>query len=1459
MTGPHFSRWQQTLVGVAMAVLSFPTAWGLDVTTFHYDNQRTGANTAETVLNQSNVSAFTFGKLYERAVSGDIFAQPLYLAGVTIGGGTHNVIYVATENNYVYCFDADDSATAAYWTRSDLGAPAPRTDIIPGDTNYNTVIGITSTPVIDRASGTIYTVSMNKDAPGVFNFRLWAMDLATGANKTGSPTVITATNFDPVFQAQRAALTLANGKIYVAFASFSDKKPYSGYIISYNPATLAKVNEFLTGPSCVGAGRIDDYGAGIWMSGCGPAVDAGGNLYVVTGNGAVNTTGAVVAGTNYGESIVKLDQNLGVLDFYTPFNRDDLNITDADLGVGGLVVLPDQSGTHAHMVVHGSKRGILYVEDRDSLGKYVFSTTGPDTNIVQAAQAFGGNIKATPIYWVDPANNHRIIAAAEENQPIKSFVITGTGALDLVNNVVQSPNFRGTQMSLSSNGNAAGTGVLWAFSPTIGDPVHGIGAGVLHAYNAETLAELYNSTTNSIRDDLGNYPKNCPPLVVGGKLYAATFSNKLCVYGPLPVNPSLTATITSPANNTTTALEPVALTITATATTGTGTISKVGFYQGTTLLGEDTTAPYSLAWTATAGTYSLTALATDNNGASAASTAVNITVPGRGSGTVLHQTWTGIGGNAVTDLTGNAAFPNSPNVQDAVSLFEGPTNGGDTADPTTFSYGSRIIGYLYPPVTGAYTFWIASDDNSELWLSTDSNPVNRVKIATVPQWTGPREWTKFTAAGEQQSVPVTLTAGQIYFIEALQKEGGGGDNFAVGWSIPTSPATLERPILGVHLSPPTLPPTVGPPAGSYSGPVTVHLAEAIPGLTIHYTTDGSTPTAASPTYTTPFVVPGNATTTVKAVTVMVDNSANAPPGTITSAGTSAVFTVTGNTAYGLPERPALTGVNLPANLGTNPPALLSQTGLFTNTTTLALAPGVIPYDVISPLWSDGANKDRYIALPTTGKITFAATGEFIFPAGTVLIKNFKVGTQRLELRLLVLNGANAGYGITYKWNAGGTDANLMGAGGTLADGLDEAVGSQTWHYPSRAECLLCHTAVANFVLGPKARQLNSTFAYPGGASDNQLRTWNYLQMFGNPITEASIPTLTKMVSVSDGAATLENRVRSYLDSNCAQCHRPGGADAYWDARYDTAIGSQGIIDGAVKNALGVIGAEVVRPQDLSQSLMRVRMNSVDPTIRMPPLARNLVDANAVSVLDQWIMGLPISPTVLPAPPSVLTATASSATQIALAWTDNANNETGFRIERKTGAGGTYAEITVTGGNLTAFNDSGLAAGTLYYYRVRATNGAGNSAYSNEASATTSAGATAPAAPSVLTATASSATQIALAWTDNANNETGFRIERKTGAGGTYAEITVAGANLTAANDSGLTAGTLYYYRMRATNGVGDSAYSNEASATTSATGGGGTSSSGGGGGGCGLGAAATAMLLGFAWILGRQLQLRSGR
>ena len=419
-------------------------------------------------------------------------------------------------------------------------------------------------------------------------------------------------------------------------------------------------------------------------------------------------------------------------------------------------------------------------------------------------------------------------------------------------------------------------------------------------------------------------------------------------------------------------------------------------------------------------------------------------------------------------------------------------------------------------------------------------------------------------------------------------------------------------------------PTIDPNGGTYSGPVTVRLADSTSGSAIHYTTDGSTPTAASTTYGAPFQLAASATVKAIATKSGLSNSPQA----------SAAFTISGSAAYGMPYRPVVSGLNVPPT-NTSPPATLSATNVFSNLSALTPASGLVPYGVNTPLWSDAAVKSRWIALPGTSHVTFRATGEWSFPGGTILVKHFELGTndtnpairKRLETRLLVLNASGtSGYGITYKWRADNSDADLIAAGG-----LDEAITittasgtrSQTWHYPSQNECLTCHTTNAGFVLGVKTRQLNGNFTYPStGVSDNQLRTWNYLQMFTSNIGEGNIPGFTRMKAVTDSSATLEDRVKSYLDANCAQCHRPGGVATAWDARYDTPMASQGIINGAVKTDLGIAGAKVVVPRDTAHSILRVRMNSVDNAIKMPPLARNLVDTGALAVVDQWINSLP---------------------------------------------------------------------------------------------------------------------------------------------------------------------------------------------------------------------------------------------
>ncbi len=323
------------------------------------------------------------------------------------------------------------------------------------------------------------------------------------------------------------------------------------------------------------------------------------------------------------------------------------------------------------------------------------------------------------------------------------------------------------------------------------------------------------------------------------------------------------------------------------------------------------------------------------------------------------------------------------------------------------------------------------------------------------------------------------------------------------------------------------------------------------------------------------------------------------------------------------------------------PTLLSQTAAFTNLTTLTAATGFIPYTVNSPLWSDAAVKSRWIALPTSATITYAPTGEWTFPQGTVFMKQFDLATndtnpalrKRLETRLLVCDTNGTFYGASYKWRADNSDADLV----TLTTNEDititTATGTrtQTWSYPGRQDCLRCHTLAASGVLGAKTRQLNGNFTYTNtGVTDNQLRAWNHIGMFSAAQNETALTNTTHLVSISDTTAPLETRVRSYLDANCAHCHRPGGVPAYFDARFDTPLGSQGITNGAVINPLNINGAKVVLAGSTNQSILYQRVSALG-TIQMPPLAKNVVDTNAIAVIAAWITSLTNVATTLPPP------------------------------------------------------------------------------------------------------------------------------------------------------------------------------------------------------------------------------------
>lgn len=343
--------------------------------------------------------------------------------------------------------------------------------------------------------------------------------------------------------------------------------------------------------------------------------------------------------------------------------------------------------------------------------------------------------------------------------------------------------------------------------------------------------------------------------------------------------------------------------------------------------------------------------------------------------------------------------------------------------------------------------------------------------------------------------------------------------------------------------------------------------------------------------------------------------------------------------HGLSARPVAPAyLKMPDRANGKIPTLLSQTGAFQDVRHLVPIASFIPYDLNVSFWSDGASKSRWVSAPTEGKIGFAPEGEWIFPNGTVFVKHFDISTderhpeikRRLETRLLVRDASGSVYGVTYKWRADNSDADLLTTNLLEDVVIKTATGTrkQTWYYPSRADCRTCHTDLAGGVLGVKTRQLNRDFTYPDGVTENELLAWNHVGMFTSVFKPADVPSYAKLAAPNDSTRSLEDRARSYLDANCAQCHRPGGTVAYFDARYDTPLQKQKLIEGQVLINQGIDNPWNIAPHDIWRSIIYMRMNTIDP-IKMPPLARQTIDTQGVALLRDWIQSLPGEPVLAP--------------------------------------------------------------------------------------------------------------------------------------------------------------------------------------------------------------------------------------
>jgi hypothetical protein len=512
------------------ALTPSPAQAQVSVTTHHNDIGRTGQNLNETTLTTSNVNVNQFGKLFACPVDGYLYAQPLYVAQVTISTTTHNVVYVATENNSVYAFDADNGTQL--W-HVNLGTPVPSTDIASTYKDLTPVIGITGTPVIDPAGSTLYVVAKTKDtSTNTYHQNLHALDITTGVEKPGSPVEITASvsgsgsgsiggtvAFQPLYQLNRPGLLLLNGEIYIAFGSHGDIGPYHGWVLAYNASTLAQTAVFNTTPN-------GSEGA-IWQGGQGLVADVA-NLYFMTGNGTFN---ANAGGTEYGDSVVKLAtlSGLSVSDYFTPDNQGALNQSDLDLGSGGPILLPQTNS-----IVGGGKDGILRLIDTAGMGGYNSSFNAD----LQEFQASSGIIMIGPVYWNGPSNGP-VLYLWGPGDHLKAFEFLNgsfqTTPASQSSMTSPSGNSNAAALSLSANASTLGTGIVWASVSYSGDSNQQTVPGILRAFDATNLTtELWDSKQNVTRDDVGNYAKFAPPTIANGKVYLATFSNQLLVYGLLP-------------------------------------------------------------------------------------------------------------------------------------------------------------------------------------------------------------------------------------------------------------------------------------------------------------------------------------------------------------------------------------------------------------------------------------------------------------------------------------------------------------------------------------------------------------------------------------------------------------------------------------------------------------------------------------------------------------------------------------------------------------------------------------------------------------------------------------------------------------------------------------------------------------------------------------------------------------
>jgi len=862
----------------------------VNVTMYHNDIARTGANTQETILTTTNVNSTQFGKLFSVTLDGQVFAQPLYLSNVSIAGGTHNVVYLATEHDSVYAIDADSGTVYAQASLIPAGATTANSDNDLGCTDIVPEVGITGTPVIDPTAGILYVVAVSNVGGNIVQY-LHALNVTTLSEALNGPVKITAavsgagvdsSGGQVIFNAkqehQRAALLLENGHVVIAWGSHCDINPWHGWVMSYSASTLAQEGVFNTSPN----GEQN----GVWVSGGGVAADASGNLYFPTGNGTWNGS------TDYGDSIVKLGPpaagTFPVLDYFTPYNQATLSSDDNDVSAGGLVLLPalptgaQQVRPGQQLIAQQGKLGTIVLLNSSNLGRYCVNSTpacsGGDTNIVQELPNASSGIWGSPAYW----NGNLYWTGA--NDPITAWSFNAGGsALLSTSPVSQSAKtfaYSAPTPAISSNGTA--NAILWALDGSAdASTCDGGGAGclALYAYDATNLNHLLYSSTQaaSNRDSPGVALKFEVPVIANGKVYVGT-SGTLAAYGLLTNAPQVATPPTfSPLPGAYASASSVTL-----ADTTPGAVIHYTIDGSTPTVNSPV---YGAPIAVSNATVNAIAVATGYANSTVASASYSI-LGSLGTPTGVSLTSVANVSGIATDgtPTTNGGWDNSGYAYSSTLLGASVVFNGSTFTLGTPGTADAVSSTTIPLPAGNYTTLnlLGSGTNgaqvNQTLVVTYTDGTTSVFTQTFSDWW----WNSTTAPGE------TLVK-QMAYNDGPTGAQNAGQASLYGYSFTlnsakfvkslTLPANRNVMILGVALSntaaaaPPVVAatPTFSPVPGTYSTPQSVAFSDKTPGAVIYYTTDGTPPTANSTKYTAPITV-GNETLRAIAIATGYTNS-----------------------------------------------------------------------------------------------------------------------------------------------------------------------------------------------------------------------------------------------------------------------------------------------------------------------------------------------------------------------------------------------------------------------------------------------------------------------------------------------------------------------------------------------------------------------------------------------------------